>query len=72
MKEISNYSIRGKLTMIVMVSTFASLLLALLTMGLIDTLSFSTQMRQDAISATAVLGSTHSSCDDHKPPRRPS
>ena len=55
MKEISNYSIRGKLTMIVMVSTFASLLLALLTMGLIDTLSFSTQMRQDAISATAML-----------------
>jgi PAS domain S-box-containing protein len=54
-KRFSINSIRGKLTMIVMVSTFASLLLALLTMGLIDTLSFSTQMRQDAISATAML-----------------
>ncbi len=55
MKQINNYSIRGKLTFIVMVTTFASLVLALLAMGLFDTLNFRAQMRRDAISTTAML-----------------
>ena len=55
MKHINNYSIRGKLTFIVMVTTCVSLFLALLAMGLFDTLNFRAQMRRDAIATTVMI-----------------
>jgi PAS domain S-box-containing protein len=45
---ISKYSIRSKLTIIVMASTCASLLLALLAMGFFDVMNYRSQMIQDA------------------------
>ena len=55
MKRINNYSIRGKLTFIVMVTTCVSLLLALVAIGLIDTLSSRTQMCTDACSVAKMI-----------------
>lgn len=55
MKGINNYSIRGKLTFIVMMTTCISLLLALFAMSLFDTLNFQSQMRSDASSVVEMI-----------------
>ena len=55
MKLINNYSIRTKLTIIVMMTTCASLLLALFAIGVIDTLSFRAQMLNDASSVANMI-----------------
>ena len=58
MKNINNYSIRGKLTFIVMTTTCVSLWLALLSIGLIDTLNFRNRMQKDAIAATTMIANS--------------
>ena len=58
MKNINNYSIRGKLTLIVMTTTCVSLLLALLAMGLIDTLNFRDQMQKDAVAEAMMVANS--------------
>lgn len=55
MKFINNYSIRGKLTFIVMATTCVSLLLALVAMGVFDALNFREQLRQDAVSVARMI-----------------
>ena len=55
MKLINNYSIRTKLTFIVMMTTCVSLLLALFAIGVIDTLSFRAQMLNDASSVANMI-----------------
>ncbi len=55
MKHFNNYSIRGKLTVIVMATTCVSLLLALLSMGAIDALNYRNQMRKDAVSLANMV-----------------
>lgn len=55
MKEFNNYSIRGKLTVIVMATTCVSLLLALLSMGVIDAVNYRNQMRKEALSLATMI-----------------
>ena len=55
MKFINNLSIRRKLTIIVMVTTCVSLLLALIAMGVFDALNYRSQMMQDAQSLTKTI-----------------
>ena len=55
MKQFNNYSIRAKLTVIVMATTCVSLLLALLSMGFIDALNYRNQMKKDAVSLATMV-----------------
>ncbi len=55
MKHFNIYSIRGKLTVIVMATTCVSLFLALLSMGVIDALNFRNQMQKDAVSLATMV-----------------
>ena len=55
MKLINNYSIRSKVTIIVMATTCVSLMLALLLIGIMDSYRFRGQMLQDAISTAKLI-----------------
>jgi two-component system cell cycle sensor histidine kinase/response regulator CckA len=55
MKFITNYSIRGKLTLIVMLTTSAALLLAVVAMGVFDMLNYRSQLRKDAVALAGII-----------------
>lgn len=55
MKQIADYTIRGKLTLIVMLTTGVALLLAVLAMGGFDLLNFRNQMRKDAVAVAGII-----------------
>lgn len=51
----NDYSIRAKLTLTVMLTTSAALLLAVVAMGLIDMLNFRNQLRRDAVAVAGIV-----------------
>ncbi|MGC3958923.1 MAG: response regulator [Verrucomicrobiota bacterium] len=55
MKRIIDYSIRSKLTIIVMVTTCAALLLAVVSLGIFEALSVRAQLRTDAITMARIV-----------------
>lgn len=55
MKRIRDYSIRGKLTFIVMATTCAALLLAVVSLGIFEALTVRDQMRADAITTARIV-----------------
>ena len=55
MKRITDYSIRSKLTIIVMVTTCAALLLAVVLLGVFEALSVRAQLRTDAMTTARIV-----------------
>lgn len=55
MKRITDYSIRSKLTIIVMATTCAALLLAVVSLGIFEALSVRAQLRTDAITMARIV-----------------
>lgn len=55
MKRINDYSIRSKLTIIVMVTTCAALLLAVASLGFFEAMSVRSQLRSDAITTARIV-----------------
>jgi len=55
MKFITNYTIRGKLTVIVMLTTSVALLLAVVAMGFFDMLNYRNQLRKDAVAVAGIV-----------------
>jgi two-component system cell cycle sensor histidine kinase/response regulator CckA len=55
MKRIIDYSIRSKLTIIVMATTCAALLLAVVSLGIFEALRVRAQLRTDAITTARIV-----------------
>lgn len=55
MKLITNHTIRDKLTVVVMVTTSAALLLAVVAMGVFDMLNYRNQLRKDAVAVAGIV-----------------
>ncbi len=55
MKRITDYSIRSKLTIIVMATTCAALLLAVVSLGIFEALSVRAQLRTDAVTMARIV-----------------
>lgn len=55
MKRITDYSIRSKLTIIVMATTCAALLLAVVLLGIFEALSVRAQLRTEAITTARIV-----------------
>lgn len=55
MKRIADYTISGKLTLIVMLTTGAALLLAVATLGTFDMLNYRSQLRNAAVTVAGIV-----------------
>src|SRR5687767_2063925 len=55
MKRIADYSIPAKLRLIVMMTTCVALFLAMVAMGIFDTISIRSQLRQDAVTNARII-----------------
>jgi two-component system cell cycle sensor histidine kinase/response regulator CckA len=55
MKHIADFSIRGKLTFIVMTTTCAALCLAMVAMGFFDAVAGRAQLRRDAVTNARII-----------------
>ncbi len=55
MKRISDYSIRGKVTLIIMITTGVALLLAIGAMGFFDLWNYRAQLRRDAVVIAGIV-----------------
>lgn len=55
MKRVADYSVRGKITFIVMTTTCAALLLAMVAMAVFDTMAVRSKLRQDAVTSARIV-----------------